>query len=139
MIVHILTLFPGLYNAFLTESIVGRAIANDLLKVDIIDFRDFAEGRHKVVDDRPFGGGPGMVLKPDPIFAAVEHVLSRASSPRLKMILLTPQGRLYDQGKAIELAREEEMLLLCGRYEGFEDFPIGFDPHKPACAVGVFI
>ena len=121
MIVHVLTLFPGLFEAFLAESIVGRAVESEFLSVDLVNFRDFAEGKHRVVDDRPFGGGPGMVLKPEPIFAAVEHVLDRSERKDQKLLLLTPQGRPFDQEKAIELSREEEFTLLCGRYEGIDE------------------
>lgn len=120
MIIHILTLFPGLFEAFLRESIPGRAVEKDRLEVNLVDIRDFAEGKHRVVDDRPFGGGPGMVFKPEPVFAAVEHVLQNARSRDPKMILLSPQGRRFDQDKAIELSELEECILLCGRYEGFD-------------------
>lgn len=121
MIVHLLTLFPGLFDAFLKESIVGRAVTDGHLTVNLINFRDFAGGKHRVVDDRPFGGGPGMVIKPDPVFAAVEDTLSRMTKPDPKLILLTPEGRRFDQSKANELAERDEMLILCGRYEGFDE------------------
>jgi len=121
MIVHLLTLFPGLFDAFLKESIVGRAVASGQLEVNLINFRDFAEGKHRIVDDRPFGGGPGMVIKPEPVFAALEDTLARTRESDPKMILLTPQGRPFDQKKAVELADLEEMILLCGRYEGLDE------------------
>jgi tRNA (guanine37-N1)-methyltransferase len=121
MIVHVLTLFPGLFDAFLNESIVGRALSGNLLEVDLVNIRDFALDKHKVVDDRPFGGGPGMVLKPEPVFAAVERTLSCAKTGHPAMILLTPQGRIFDQTMAIELSRQEELVVLCGRYEGFDE------------------
>ncbi|MFH2000855.1 MAG: tRNA (guanosine(37)-N1)-methyltransferase TrmD [Planctomycetota bacterium] len=121
MIVHVLTLFPGLFDAFLKESIVGRAVSKQQLYVELVNFRDFAEGKHHVVDDRPFGGGPGMVLKPEPIFSAVEQAMSRAKYKNPKLILLSPQGKRFDQQKAIDLAGEEELIVLCGRYEGFDE------------------
>lgn len=121
MIVHVLTLFPGLFDAFLDESIVGRAVARQRLEVKLVNFRDFASGKHKVVDDRPFGGGPGMVLKPEPIFAAVDHTVKQVRCDAPRMILLTPEGRRFDQKIALELAEEEEMILLSGRYEGFDE------------------
>ena len=121
MIFHVLTLFPELFDAFLKESIVGRAVAKRRLEVHLVNFRDFAEGKHKVVDDRPFGGGPGMVLKPEPVFAAMEHTLANAATDAPRMILLTPEGRRYDQRIANELARGEELVIFCGRYEGFDD------------------
>ena len=128
MIVHVLTLFPGLFHAFMKESIVGRAVEQELLTVHLVNFRDFATDKHKVADDRPFGGGPGMVLKPEPIFSAMEHTLARVRSSKPKLILLTPQGRRFDQEKAIELSGEEEAILLCGRYEGIDErVHMGFD------------
>jgi len=121
MIIHVLTLFPGLFEPFLKESIVGRAVAKGALVVDLVNFRGFAPDRHHVVDDRPFGGGPGMVLKPEPVFAAVEHTLARARAEKPRLILLTPQGRRFDQEAACTLAEEEELLLFCGRYEGVDE------------------
>jgi len=128
MLIHILTLFPTLFDPFLKESIVGGALSRGLIEIRLLNFRDFAAGRHKVVDDRPFGGGPGMILKPEPLFAAVESVLAQDSEESIEMILLTPQGKRYDQKTAIRLARKERMLLLCGRYEGFDErIRKGFD------------
>ena len=121
MIIHVLTLFPELFEPFLSESIVGRAVAKGALSVDLVNFREFAGDRHHVVDDRPFGGGPGMVLKPEPIFAAVEHTLARARAEKTRLILLTPQGRRFDQEAACALAQVEELLLFCGRYEGVDE------------------
>ncbi len=121
MIFHILTLFPSLFAPFLGESIVEGAVAKGLIDVRLLNFRDFAAGRHKVVDDRPFGGGPGMILKPEPIFAAVESVVTENTETPVKMVLLTPQGQRYDQKTAIRLSQEKHILLLCGRYEGFDE------------------
>jgi len=121
MLIHILTLFPSLFDPFLRESIVGGAINRELFDVRPIDFRDFAAGRHRVVDDRPFGGGPGMILKPEPIFAAVERIQTDFPAEKIKMILLTPQGQRYNQQTAIRLAQEKHLLMLCGRYEGFDE------------------
>jgi tRNA (guanine37-N1)-methyltransferase len=121
MIIHILTLFPSLFEPFLQESIVGSAAARGLVDFRLVNFRDFAEGKHRVVDDRPFGGGPGMILKPEPVFAAVENVLAGFPEGSVKMILLTPQGERYNQKTAVRLAREDNLLMLCGRYEGFDE------------------
>jgi len=124
MKIHILTLFPSLFEPFLRESIVGNAVTRGLIDVRLVNFRDFAPGPHRVVDDRPFGGGPGMVLKPEPIVDAVEDVLAKRSDKNarsVKLILLTPQGQPFDQQRAVSLADEEELLLLCGRYEGFDE------------------
>jgi tRNA (guanine37-N1)-methyltransferase len=116
----LLTLFPGLFDGFLTESILKRAIAQGLVEVYRWDIRDWAEGKHRQVDDRPFGGGPGMVLMAPPTVAAVEAVRAMADPPG-RLIALTPQGRRLDQAWVRELAREPRLVLLCGRYEGFDE------------------
>jgi tRNA (guanine37-N1)-methyltransferase len=115
----ILTLFPEAIRPYLDESILGIAQAQGNLRVDLVDFRSYTLDPHRTVDDRPFGGGPGMVLKPEPIFAAVED-LERASGPFHK-VLLCPRGRTFDQPKARELSRRERVMFLCGRYEGFDE------------------
>jgi tRNA (guanine37-N1)-methyltransferase len=119
--VHVLTLFPRLFDNFLEESIVGIARAQGHLQVELTDYRSYATDRHHSVDDRPFGGGPGMVIKPEPVFAAVEDVLARSGRPEQPCILFTPQGRPFDQATAEWLAQEDEWLVLCGRYEGFDE------------------
>ncbi|MBV8269530.1 MAG: tRNA (guanosine(37)-N1)-methyltransferase TrmD [Planctomycetaceae bacterium] len=116
----LLTLFPGLFDGFLTESILKRAIAQGLVEVHRWDIRDWAEGKHRQVDDRPFGGGPGMVLMAPPTVAAVEAVRAMADPPG-RLIALTPQGRRLEQAWVRELAREPRLVLLCGRYEGFDE------------------
>lgn len=118
--IDVLTLFPGLFAGFLGESIVGRALAKGLVDVRTWDMRDWAQGRHKQVDDRPFGGGPGMVLMAPPVVAAAEAVLE-AAEPRGDLIVLSPQGTRFDQAKARELAARERFTLVCGRYEGFDE------------------
>ncbi|WP_422924702.1 tRNA (guanosine(37)-N1)-methyltransferase TrmD [Singulisphaera sp. PoT] len=116
----LLTLFPALFDGFLNESILKRAIQKELVAVHRWDIRDWAEGKHKQVDDRPFGGGPGMVLMAPPTVAAVEAVRASAEPPG-RLIALTPQGRRLDQDHVRELAREPRLILLCGRYEGFDE------------------
>lgn len=116
----LLTLFPALFDGFLGESILKRAIDRGFVAVHRWDIRDWAEGKHKQVDDRPFGGGPGMVLMAPPTVAAVEAVRAAADPPG-RLIALTPQGRRLDQDKIRELAREPRLILLCGRYEGFDE------------------
>jgi tRNA (guanine37-N1)-methyltransferase len=116
----VLTLFPALFDGFLGESILRRAIDRGLVRVDRWDIRDWAEGKHRQVDDRPFGGGPGMVLMAPPVVAAVEAVRAKAEPPG-RLIALTPQGRRLDQAWVGELAREPRLILLCGRYEGFDE------------------
>ena len=119
MIVTILTLFPSAIEGYLRESILRIAQAKGLVQFRLINFRDYAKDRHRTVDDRPFGGGPGMVLKPEPVFEAVED--AEAKDGPYRKILLTPEGRRFDQALARDLAREERILLLCGRYEGFDE------------------
>jgi tRNA (guanine37-N1)-methyltransferase len=118
--IDVLTLFPAILDGFLGQSIVRRAIDRGLVAIERWDIRDWAEGKHKQVDDRPFGGGPGMILMAPPVVAAAEAVTSRAE-PAGRLILLSPQGRRLDQPKAEELAREHRLILLCGRYEGFDE------------------
>ncbi|HZJ70679.1 MAG TPA: tRNA (guanosine(37)-N1)-methyltransferase TrmD [Planctomycetota bacterium] len=128
MRVHVLTLFPRLFENFLDESIVGIARAKGLLEVGVVDFREHSLDRHRSVDDRPFGGGPGMVIRPEPVFAAVEDVLARSGRPDMPKLLVTPTGAPFDQERARWLASQPEWLVLCGRYEGFDErIHEGFD------------
>ena len=120
MKVSILTLFPAVVREYLGISILKIAGERGLVKFNVTDIRDFAEGKHRQVDDRPFGGGPGMVLMPGPVVAAVEA--ARQGHPTgVPTILLTPQGERFDQALAEELARGPGMILVCGRYEGFDE------------------
>ncbi len=121
MDIQILTLFPELFGPFLSESIVGIACEKKILNLSLVNFRDYASGKHKVVDDRPFGGGPGMILKPEPVFETIESVLPERDEKSVKMILLTPQGQRYNQETAVRLSKEKHLLMLCGRYEGFDE------------------
>jgi tRNA (guanine37-N1)-methyltransferase len=116
----VLTLFPAIFGGFLGQSIVRRAIAKGLVAIERWDIRDWAEGKHKQVDDRPFGGGPGMILMAPPVVAAVEAVRAVAEPPG-RLILLSPQGRRLDQARVEELAGEPRLTLICGRYEGFDE------------------
>jgi tRNA (guanine37-N1)-methyltransferase len=118
--VDVLTLFPALFDGFLGESILSRAIDRGLVEVRLWNLRDWAEGRHRQVDDRPFGGGPGMVLMAPPVVAAVEAVRAMAEPPG-QLIALTPSGRTLSQGWVRDLAAEGRLVLLCGRYEGFDE------------------
>jgi tRNA (guanine37-N1)-methyltransferase len=116
---EIFTLFPEMFEAVMAESILKRAQEAGLLEVIRHDIRAYTSDKHHVVDDTPYGGGGGMVLKPEPIFRAVESVLG--SSPDCPVILLTPQGRLFDQRVAAELATYQRLALICGRYEGVDE------------------
>jgi tRNA (guanine37-N1)-methyltransferase len=116
----VVTLFPDLFRPLLEQSVFGRAVRRGLLRVDFVDLRTFGEGRHRVVDDRPFGGGPGMVLMAEPVLAAVEA--ARAGHREgTRTLYLTPQGRRFDQALARDLAAAPGMVLLCGRYEGIDE------------------
>lgn len=115
----VFTLFPELFEPYLGASILGRARAAGLLQVALHNIRDYASDKHQVTDDEPYGGGGGMVMKPEPIFAAVEAVLGHA--PGTPIILLTPQGRPFTQAVAQELGRQPRLALLCGRYEGVDE------------------
>src|SRR3954449_10851798 len=118
--IDVLTLFPSLLDGFLSQSIVRRAIDKNLVAIDRWDIRDWAEGKHRQVDDRPFGGGPGMILMAPPVVDAVTAVRAKADPPG-RLIVLTPQGRRLDQEKVRELALESRLVLVCGRYEGFDE------------------
>ncbi|MBI4576275.1 MAG: tRNA (guanosine(37)-N1)-methyltransferase TrmD [Planctomycetes bacterium] len=121
MRIDVLTLFPGMFLPFLDESILGRARRRGLLEVQVHDLRHWAEeDRHRSVDDRPYGGGPGMVLMPGPVTRAVEAVQGACPRPG-RLILLTPQGRRLDQALLAGLAREERLVLVAGHYEGFDE------------------
>jgi len=117
--VAVLTLFPRMVAGPLAESILGKAREKGLLRTRVIDVRDFAEGKHRVTDDTPYGGGAGMVMKPEPLVAAIEK--ARAELPSAHVVLLTPQGARFDQRKAEELSRREKLVLVCGRYEGVDE------------------
>jgi tRNA (guanine37-N1)-methyltransferase len=118
----ILTLFPDIFQGFLSESILRRAMEAGLVSISLHNIRDYATDRHRTTDDYPYGGGGGMVMKPEPIFCAVEDVLAKGSvGEEVPIILLSPQGRLFTQGVAWELARRSRLLLICGRYEGVDE------------------
>src|SRR5580698_9852669 len=117
MKIDVLTLFPAMFAGPLDVSIVQRARTNGALELTVHNLRDYTHDRHKTVDDRPFGGGPGMLLKPEPIFEAVESL----SRDKTRVILLSPAGRKFDQAIARELSQQEHLLLICGSYEGFDE------------------
>jgi len=120
MRVDVLTIFPEMLRSPLEHSILKRARDAGLLDVRCVDLRDFTTDRHRQVDDSPYGGGPGMVMKPDPFFRAVESLSAEAPPPG-RVILFTPLGRRFEQAVAQELAHEERLVLLCGRYEGIDE------------------
>ena len=121
----IITIFPGLFAGIFEHGVVKRAIQTGLLKVAVHDLREFTHDRHRTVDDRPFGGGEGMVLKPEPLAEAVEHLQlaprAERAGQRETVILLSAQGRRFSQNVARELAQMRRIVLLCGRYEGVDE------------------
>lgn len=114
----ILTIFPDIFPPYLRHGVLGKAIEKGLIKVNIVNIRDFACGRHKNTDDRPYGGGEGMVMKPEPIYRALQ---STERSKNSLVILLSPQGRRFDQEFAWELSRYDQLIFICGRYEGIDE------------------
>ena len=119
MRIDILTIFPGMFRGPFEESIVKRAVEKGLVQIFLHDIRDYASDKHRTVDDYTFGGGQGMLMKPEPLFAAVDDVQGQAPE-RGPVVLLTPQGRLFDQEVAVELARQERLIVICGHYEGVD-------------------
>ena len=116
----ILTLFPGIFEGFLSESVLKNALNADKIRIRLHNMRDWADDKHSTMDDRPFGGGPGMVLKVDRVVPCVEDVQRQQLEPG-RLIMLTPQGQTFHQRWAESLAQEKRILLLCGRYEGFDE------------------
>jgi len=115
----IITIFPEIFSGVFDFGIVHRAIQASLIEIHLHDLRDYTGDRHRQVDDRPFGGGAGMVMKPEPLFRAVEELTSGA--PETSVVLLSPQGRLFSQSVAEEYSRRQRMVLICGRYEGVDE------------------
>ena len=116
---QVLTLFPEFFDSPLSCSIPKRAIADGAVQVDCIQIRDFATGKHKNVDDSPYGGGPGMLMKPEPVVAAIAE--ARKRQPKTHVAMLTPTGNKFTQAKALEYIAKDSVTLLCGRYEGFDE------------------
>ena len=117
MRIDILTLFPEMFNSILNESIIKRAIDKNSVDINIINFRDYSPLNNHQVDDTPYGGGAGMVLRCEPIFLALDDIKTKDS----KVILLTPEGTTYNQAKAKSLAKESHLIIICGHYEGFDE------------------
>src|SRR5205807_903906 len=133
----VLTLFPDLFQGYFTQSLLKLAIERELVEIKLWNIRDWAKGKHKPIDDRPFGGGPGMVIMPEPVFDAVDSVQAQAAEPAL-VIMLTPGGERLTQEIVRELAAHKRLLLLCGRYEGFDErIRLGLKPRE--ISIGDFI
>ena len=115
--IDILTIFPGMLDSVLGESILKRAQDAGLVTIRCVNLRDWATGPHRTTDDRPYGGGPGMVMKPEPVFKAIDDL----RTPESKVILMTPQGQPYRQETALALSHEQHLIFICGHYEGFDE------------------
>jgi tRNA (guanine37-N1)-methyltransferase len=121
MKIHILTLFPEAFQSFFTHSMMKRAMEKKAVSVAVHNLRDYTHDRHKTCDDRPFGGGPGMLMKPEPVFEAVDKLFARKKFGKdTRFIFLSPQGKRFDQATARRFARSKELVFLCGHYEGVD-------------------
>lgn len=122
MRIDVLTLFPEMFEGVFASSILGKARERGIVRLSTLNFREFSNNKHKTVDDTPYGGGGGMVLKPEPIFSAVEHLLQEEEAGgKARIILMCPQGEPFTQRKAAELAQESRLILICGHYEGYDE------------------
>ena len=118
---HILTLFPDMFSPMQSQGIFSRALSKNLVRLSLYDIRDYTSDRHKQVDDYPFGGGPGMLMKPEPIFKAVEDIKKQIGQYNPPVILMSPQGEIFSHEKAVKLSQTQHIILVCGRYEGFDE------------------
>lgn len=121
MKIDVLSIFPEMFDGVLGHSILKKAAEKQAVKYHIVNFRDYADNRHQTVDDYPYGGGAGMVLKPQPIFDAVGDLVEKAESTRPRVILMCPQGERFSQKKAEELSKEDHLIFICGHYEGYDE------------------
>ena len=137
MRIDVLTLFPQMFESPLSHSILKRAQDSGIVDIALANIRDFAADRHKKVDDKPYGGGPGMVMMPQPVFDCFENV-RKLSPEEGRVILLTPQGQKFDHAKALQLSKEKRLILVAGRYEGFDErIRIGLDAEQ--LSIGDFV
>lgn len=120
MKISVMTLFPEIFESYLGESMMKRAIDKDILDVDLYNIRDFSENKHKKVDDYPFGGGAGMVMTPQPIYSTYKKILEDNNIEKARVIYLSPKGKTFDQKMAKSLAKEDNIVFLCGHYEGID-------------------
>ena len=115
----VLSLFPDMFTSPFAQSIIGKAVEKGLIGIETHQLRDYAAGRHQVTDDTPYGGGDGMVMKPEPVCHGIEDM--RRRYPKAHVVLMTPQGQRFNQGEAEHLAQKEALVFVCGRYEGFDE------------------
>jgi len=134
----VLTLFPDMFSSLLGESMMKNAIDCGVVRVSLVNIRDFATDKHRTTDDYPFGGGPGMVMMAEPVFRAAESVLSAGRKENVPVILLSPQGRRFDQQTAKDLASCEEIMLICGHYKGIDE-RIRVDLATDEISIGDFV
>src|SRR5262245_50748932 len=133
----VLTLFPDLFQGYFTQSLLKLALQKGLVEIHLWNIRNWATGKHRSVDDRPFGGGPGMVIMPEPVFVGVETVQAQADGPG-QLLMLTPGGERLTQTVVRELSQAKRLILLCGRYEGFDErIRLGLRPRE--ISIGDFI
>ena len=117
----VITIFPEIFNSYLKESLIARAQKKRLIKINVHNLRKWTTDRHQIVDDRPFGGGLGMVLKIEPIYKAVQFLKSKIKNKKLKIILFTPRGKKFNQKMAYQLSKLNQLIMICGRYEGVDE------------------
>ncbi|MDY2793819.1 MAG: tRNA (guanosine(37)-N1)-methyltransferase TrmD [Peptostreptococcus porci] len=120
MRIHVMTLFPDIFKAYIGESMMKKAVENSILEVELYNIRDFSENKHKKVDDYPFGGGAGMVMTPQPIFSTYEYIVAKYELENPRVIYLSPKGRVFNQKIAKSLSLENDIIFLCGHYEGVD-------------------
>jgi tRNA (guanine37-N1)-methyltransferase len=119
--IDVITIFPGLFEPFRTTALLGAAVRDGVIALGVHDLRDWTNDRHRTVDDTPYGGGPGMVMRPEPLIDAIEALAgAKGAERRARVLLLSPRGRCFEQERAQELASEEHLVLVCGRYEGVD-------------------
>jgi len=116
---YILSIFPNMFESVFGETIIKRAKEKGLVRIELVNIRDFTHDKHRTTDDYPYGGGAGMVMKPEPIYEAMDYVKSK--SPNVYTVLLTPTGKIFNQQKAKELSKKASVAIICGRYEGFDE------------------
>ncbi len=119
MRIYILSIFPGMFESVFGETMIKRAQEKGKIQIELVNIRDFARDKHRCTDDYPYGGGPGMIMKPEPVYEAMDYV--KARDKNVHTILLTPQGEVFNQDKAHKLASMESIAIICGRYEGFDE------------------
>ena len=121
MKIDLVTIFPGILEGPFKESMIKRAVDRNLVEINLVDLRQYTHDRHRQVDDTPYGGGCGMILKPEPLFEAVEDLKAKSMADRTRVILLTPQGQKFNQQMARQLSGESHLIMICGRYEGVDE------------------